>query len=157
MNKKNFLLFAVLFVLGGIYLVYFRDGHPAIRISARPRPAYTNSRRGGTENKEAPKVTVSFTFDQKCELTELKVVPLADWETNKYAHAAWHLFADEKTAPMNGLIYGEKVKGMKPKIPRGQAEPLLPGVTYRVFITAGKATGQTDFTMPAPRNSLASR
>jgi hypothetical protein len=37
------------------------------------------------------------------------------------------------------------IHGMKPKILGARAQPLEPGVKYRLFVTDGSAKGQLDF------------
>lgn len=137
---RNIVLFSILAILVGLYVVYFTDlfSKPTISISARPRSARTANSPG----------TVSFSFDRRCELTEIKVVNVAEFETNKYARAYWHMITDTKSAPLKGIMYGENVKGMKPKIPNTKPEPLEAGQKYRLFIQAGKLRGEVDFEMP---------
>jgi hypothetical protein len=43
------------------------------------------------------------------------------------------------------FYYGQRIRGLKPEVPGAHAQPLQPGVTYRLFVTAGKANGQHDF------------
>ncbi len=143
MSKKNLLLISLPVVLGIIYIVYFSGwfDKPVIEIS--PRMRGSASRRGPEEMK------VSFTFDGKVKLTEVKVFAVADMETNKYPHAVWHLFSETNSAPTKAIVYGENITGMKPKIPKMKADPLQPGTKYRLLIEAGKRRGQVDFDIPA--------
>ena len=146
MSKKNIFLILLLVVLGGIYLVYFTSffQKPTVQISARPR--VERSRRGGGET-----ASVSFSFNQKISVTELKVVALADLETNKYPHALWNLVADTNSIPLKGFAYGEYIKGMKPKVAKIRPEPLQPQTKYRLLVDAGKIQGQVDFEIPKLR------
>ena len=138
--SKNIVLVIVLLILSSVYVVYFTDlfNKPTISISARPRAARSADSSG----------TVSFSFDRRCELTEIKVVNVAELETNKYARAYWHLISDSSSDPLKGIMYGENVKGMKPKIPKMKPEPLQAGQKYRLFLLAGKSKGEVDFEMP---------
>ncbi|MBA4146520.1 MAG: hypothetical protein H0X66_00275 [Verrucomicrobia bacterium] len=142
MSKKNIFLVLVLVALGALYIVYFTDlfEKPVISISARPRVARASS---------GNQYSVSFSFDRRCELTEIKVVSVSELETNKYARAYWHMISDTNSAPVKGILYGENLKGMKPKIPKMKPEPLAPGQKYRLMIEAGKNKGQVDFDIPA--------
>lgn len=133
----------LLIVLGGIYLVYFTSffQKPSVRISARPR--VERSHRSGKET-----ASVSFSFDQKLSISELKVVALSDFETNKYPHALWNLVSDTNSIPLKGFAYGEFIKGMKPKVAKVRPEPLQPQTKYRLLVDAGKIQGQVDFELP---------
>ena len=148
MSKKNIALILLVVVLGAIYLVYFADSFrsPDIQVSARPR--IERSRRGGSET-----FSVSFSFDQKCRLTELRTVAVADIATNKYPHALWHLIAETNTIPLKGVVYGETPKGMKSKVPKTRAEPLQPETKYRLFVEADGRKGQVDFEIPKGRTT----
>lgn len=141
MSKKNIILFLVLISLGALYIVYFTElfQKPVISISARPRVS-----RGTTGAANS----VSFSFDRRCELTEVKVISAAEFATNKYARAYWHLISETNSAPVKGLLYGETLKGMKPKIPKMKAEPLISGETYRLIIRTENHSGQVDFLIP---------
>ena len=83
-------------------------------------------------------------------LTEIKVVPLAALQTNKLAQPVWHLVSDEGSDDVNLFSYGENINGMDPAVEGARPEPLQPGVTYRLFVAAGKIRGQLDFQLGAP-------
>lgn len=146
MSKKTISLILLVVVLGVVYLYYFTDFFvkPVIQISARQRVDRTS------RDNDAP-VSVSFAFDSKCKLTEIKVVPVAELETNKYPHAVWHLISDKSSAATKGIVYGESIKGMKPKTPRTRPEPLAPQVKYRLTIQAGDRKGEVDFELAGKR------
>ena len=88
---------------------------------------------------------VSFALDRKCKLTCVKVIPVADLETNKYAHAIWHLVSESNSVPTKGFIYGMTLPGMHPSIPGATADPLEPNVAYRLIIETHDLKGQHDF------------
>ena len=142
--KKNVFLISLVLVLGTIYVVYFTDwfNKPSIAISPRIRVGPV-SRRGPDE------LQVSFSFDGKVKLTDVKVFSVTELETNKYPHEAWHLITETNSIATKGIVYGQNITGMKPKIPKMKAEPLLPGTKYRLLIEAGKRSGQADFEIPA--------
>ena len=148
MSKKNIALILLLLGLGVIYVVYFTDSFhgPIIQISARPR--IERSRRSGSEV-----FSVSFSFDQKCKLTEVRTVAVDEIATNKYAHVLWHVVADTNSTPLKGVVYGETPKGMKSKIPKVRAEPLQSEIKYRLFVEADGRKGQVDFEIPKGRTT----
>ncbi len=78
----------------------------------------------------------------------MKVVPVDEFETNKYVHPIWNLFAETNSVPTKGIIYGYSISGMKPVLPKGKAEPLQPNIKYRLLVEAGKRKGQADFQIP---------
>jgi hypothetical protein len=146
-NKKNFILIGFALVLFGVYAVYFTDWFrpKTIHISYTNRPA-----RGGRSFRAAqptsPAATqLIFDLGDYYELTEIKAVPLAALKTNKLAQPVWHLVGDPSSDSITVFIYGQKIDGMNPAVEGSQAEQLQPGVTYRIFITAGKIKGQHDF------------
>lgn len=148
MSKKNIGLVLLLVVLGVIYLRYFTDlfRTPTIQISARPRIERSRHGKGDT-------FSVSFSFDQKHAIKELKVVAVADSETNKYPHALWNLVAETNAVPLKGFAYGEFVKGMKSKVPKVRPEPLQSQIKYRLLVDAGNTQGQVDFQIPNLRSA----
>ena len=106
----------------------------------------------------APATQLFFGLGDDYELTEVKVVPLAALQTNKLAQPIWHLVGDPSSDSINTILYGQNIAGMNPAVAGSQAEPLQPGVTYRLFITAGKISGQHDFHIgAAPANTVTNR
>jgi hypothetical protein len=140
MNKKNIILVALALVLAGVYVVYFTDWFKPkiIQISHTSRPG--RARNGGT-----PVVQLNFGLGDYYELTEIKVVPLAALETNKLAQPVWHLVSDSGSDSLDHFVYGQKIEGMDPAVEGSRPQKLQPGVTYRLFIAAGKIKGQHDF------------
>ncbi len=144
MNKKNFILIAIAIVLAGVYVVCFTDWFKpkTIQISKVTRPVRT-SRTGATSDQ------VFFALDNDYSLTDVKVVPVAALQTNKLAQPIWHLVSDSGSDDVSMFAYGERVSGMDP-VASAEAEPLQPGVWYRIFIAAGRAKGQLDFQLGVP-------
>ena len=93
---------------------------------------------------------IVFGFDRTLKLTSLKVIPVSDIETNKYPHPIWHLVSDSNSVPTKELFYGAPIKGMRPAVRGAAADPLEPGVKYRLLIEAGPASAKHDF-IPVPR------
>jgi len=140
MNKKNHALIAITLVLAGVYVIYFTDWlkPKIIQITSTSRPLRTNGTGPATDR-------LIFGLDDSYSLTEVKVVPLAELQTNKLAQPVWHLVSDSGSDDVKLFFYGEQIGGMDPALESSRPEPLQPGVTYRLFIAAGKARGQYDF------------
>lgn len=93
-----------------------------------------------------PVYPVSFLLSRKYELTSVKVVAAADLATNKWPHPLWHLIADTHSIATKSIVYGNDLEGMKPSIPKRQAEPLEPHVKYVILLeTTSGLKGQTNF------------
>ena len=148
MSKKNYFLIALVLVFAAVYVVYFTNWFRAktIKISCTSRPNRT-ARAG------APAEQVLFALDDYYSLNEIKIAPLDAVQTNKLGEPVWHLVADEGSDDVKTFAYGERISGMDPAITGTQAEPLREGVTYRVFIAAGRAKGQLDFQLGPPKVS----
>lgn len=144
MTKKSIVLITVAVVLAGVYVAFFTDWFvkPQIQILPQIRPPRSTAR---TLPGDVPVYPVNFMFDRKYQFTEIKVVAVEDEKTNKYPHAVWHLISDSNSVPTQALVYGSRVRGMKPKVPRADAEQLEPGVPYRLYVNAGKAQGSVTF------------
>ena len=147
MSKNNWLLIIALLGLATVYAVYFTDWFRpkfiAIYDVSRPNrlhPPWANA-------PEA--IPVTFGFGARYQITELKVVPLAAWQTNHEAMPVWHLISDSNSIPLKSFLYGQYLRGMKPAVPGSRAEPLVPDVTYHLELRAGKARGEHDFTAKA--------
>jgi len=172
MNKKNLFLIGLVLVLAGLYAVYFTDWFrtKTILILTTNRPVTTRlsgaagGRVGGRAGawagaRASARPTASANpetigLDNYYELTEIKVVPLAELQTNKLAQPVWHLVGDPSSDSINTFVYGERLEGMVPAVNGSQPEPLRPGVIYRIFVTDGKIKGEKDFHLgAAPANT----
>jgi hypothetical protein len=144
MTKSTVLLIVILVAMAGAYAYWFTDWfRPAtIQILAQVRPS--RAVKPGAPGYAAT-YPVSFAFDRKLELTELKVVSVEDEATNKFPHSLWHMISDSNSVPTKAILYGQWLRGMKSKVPRARAEPLEPDVKYRLYVAAGKYKGQIDF------------
>jgi hypothetical protein len=145
MTKNGIVLSVIAVLLAAVYVYCFTDWlrKETIQIipTIRPGRAVAMSR----DPDQAPVYPVSFAFDGKYKLTSVKVLAMADLETNKYPTPLWHLISDSNSAPTKALMYGQAPKGMKPAVPRTRPEPLLPDVEYVLMIEAGKTKAQTNF------------
>ena len=145
MTKKN--LFLILFAVGlaTVYAVWFTGWFTPqtvqifhtnrnLRLNLRP-----NLQRGGA----LP--SLIFGVNRQLKLTELKVVPLAGFQTNKNVLPLWHLVSDSNSVPVKSFFYGQMIRAMKPAIKGTHPASLEPNTTYRLFVVAGKVKGEHDF------------
>ena len=141
----------VLVVLASVYVFYFTDWFKPkiIHISSESRVIRSRFRNNAAGNP----VPVIFSLEPPSKLTEIKVVPLVEWQANQNELPVWHLVASSNSVPIKMFFYGQRVRGLKPEVPGAHADPLQTNVTYRLFVTAGKAHGQHDFELkPAAQN-----
>jgi hypothetical protein len=143
MTKKNLILLTLAVVLSVVYAVYFTDWfrpktmqifHTSRNLNLKPRA----QRMGAIPS-------LIFGVSRQVTLTEIKVVPLARWETNQEVLPIWHLESDSNSVPLKTFFYGQPIKGMRPAIKGTHAELPETNVVYRIFVTAGKIKGQHDF------------
>ncbi len=136
MQRKNNFLLIVAILLMATYAYFFTDwfSAPRIQIISQLRP----SGRGGVD-------PVSFSFDGLYRLTSVKVVPLTQYQTNKYATPIWHLVSPSNSAPIPGFLYGSPIRGMVPAVTNSHPAGLEPDTAYRLLVEAGKARGHIDF------------
>ncbi|HTY87122.1 MAG TPA: hypothetical protein VMB80_06625 [Candidatus Acidoferrum sp.] len=148
MSKKQWLLFGTLVVLAGVYVRYFTQWFrsPPLLIHHTSRVTNPNPRfRARAAAANAGIEPVTFGFDEPLRLTEIKVVRLAEWQTNSQAGPLWHLVSDSNSVPILDFRYGQGIRGLRPAVPDDQAQPLQPNVPYRLFVQAGSRKGWHDF------------
>ena len=112
------------------------------------RPLWGAARPGNNLPPDAPVVT--FGFDRKVKLTDVKVFVLPDLETNKHSQPIWHLVSDSNSIPVKGFSYGERIRGLKPFVKGARPVALTSDAGYRLFIEAGALRGQHDFGLVEP-------
>lgn len=140
MAKKRPILIGVALVLIILFIHYFIGWFKPkiIQISHTERPMMSRSR-GAVP-------MILFSFDGKAyRLSDIEVVPLAEWQTNRSVAPLWHLTANSRSRPLEFFAYGENIPGMNPAVPGARPEPLAANVIYRLFARAGSAKGQCDF------------
>ncbi|HEY1661941.1 MAG TPA: hypothetical protein VGI03_05935 [Verrucomicrobiae bacterium] len=145
MDKKNLALIGIVAVLAAVYVIYFTDWFRSkpIVIADTSRPISGNNRK-----------VLIFSLGERYIVTEIKVVPLDEWHTNKLALPLWHLVG-KTSDPLNHFFYGRNLDGLNPEVDGARAQPLQPGINYRIFVSAGSAKGWHDFqTGPAPPSSV---
>lgn len=149
MTKKNTFLIVLVLLLGGfsVYLNRDRFRSTPIHISSRNVPP-----RGWLERRarNSPSNPVIFLLDRQLRLTSVKVFLSSDAKTNKYPNPIWELITDSNSVPVKNFVYGVNIRGMKPAVKGARADPLKPGVEYRVRIQAGSLRAEHDF-VPVPR------
>lgn len=152
MTKKNWFLIFTAIVLATVYVVYFTDWfRPKIIVIHHISREIRTGRRPHDASQPLT-VPVTFGLEKICKLTEVKVVALSAWQTNQDTIPLWHLISSSNSVPVKMFGYGQNIRGMKPAVPGTRAEELQPGITYRLFIIAGSATGQHDF-QPVARSA----
>jgi hypothetical protein len=153
MSRKEWVLVALVLVLGGLYVVYFSGwlGPRVIRVEYSVRSAREAWGTGGRRVNPAGKAElggVSFALHRNYKLTSVKVLPAADAKTERYAHPLWHLVARKGSQPVDSLAYGLPVAGMTNASAGVGPEPLETGVEYRLLVEAGSWKGARDFVVP---------
>lgn len=134
------MLIALVVVLGSlsIYLNSGRLSKDKVQVHHRSRPLMPGEGRSTIE-------PLFFAFDSPLKLKSLKVVPVHELETNKYARPIWHLVSDSNSVPVEDFVYGAPIGGMRPAVQGASPDPLAPGVKYRLLITAGALKLEHDF------------
>jgi hypothetical protein len=140
MTKKNVCLVLILVILAGAYVFCFTDWFKTktIRIYSSVPPIQTLDPR----RRHAP---IIFGLIGHFRLTEIKVVPLADFEKNPRTSPLWHLISSSNSIPVDKFGYGQHIHGMKPAVVGDEPQDLESNVTYRIFVTDGHIQGVHDF------------
>lgn len=141
MTKKNWLLIALAVALASVYVIYFTDWFKPKTM----RIFYTTRNLGSRRPRAGGEPNLIFDLNRPFRLTEIKVIPLAEWQTNRHALPLWHLVSDSNSIPVKLFHYGWRIPGMKPAVAGQRAEPLETNVIYRLFVTSGGVKGQRDF------------
>ena len=141
-TQKELALAVLAILLLAAYLIFFTDWFKTKSIHVSHTLRHTPQADRMARNTGA---VITFGLDQRIRLNEIKVLALAEWQTNRHAMPLWHLVSDSNSAPVRTFIYGQNLRGMHPAIPGARARPLDTNETYRLLITAGKIQGQHDF------------
>jgi hypothetical protein len=141
MSKNNWLLIFVAIVLAVAYAVFFTGWFQPQTV----RIFHTNRNLQPRTEQGAGAPNLLFGLNRQLKLTEIKVVPLAAYQTNQNTLPLWHLVSDSNSVPVKTFVYGQFIRGLKPSVSGSHAQPLAPNVTYRLFVVAGKIRGEHDF------------
>lgn len=150
MTKKNILLSGFILLLVAVSLYLNRDlfAREVIQVSHRSlAPRGPQARGPAAKNPANP---VVFLISKTLPLTAVKVVDVSDAETNQFPHAVWNLVSDSNSVPVKDFLYGAPIRGMHLAFKGVGADPLQPGVTYRILLEAGSKKLEHDF-IPVPR------
>jgi len=148
MSKTKFLVVVIaIFGLAGLSLYLNRDwfSKRSIHISHRVSPLAARTRPGRRDTPPDPGKPVAFNFDPFCRFSSIKVFVAAEMETNKYAHPIWDLMSDSNSIPIGTFAYGARIPGMRPTVKGAVADPLQPGVVYRLVVQTEGQQLQHDF------------
>ena len=144
MTRKNIFLSALFVLLAGLCFYVYKDrflptpiqiGHRSIA----PRGGFARRTQGDPANM------VGFLLNRELRLSSVKVFAVSDIETNKNPHATWELVSETNSAPVKNFFYGQGIRGMHPLVKGMKAQPLQPGVNYRLLIKAGSHEAEHDF------------
>ena len=149
MSKKNIIVLTVtILAVAGFYFYLYRDSFRKahIQIAHTIRPRGWSRRRTAVADTDLANVII-FRLEHEYKLTSIKVIPVPDLETNKYAHPIWELASDSNSIPTQAFTYGMRIRGMHTPVKGAQAPSLEPNVAYRLFVAAGSLKGEHDFTV----------
>jgi hypothetical protein len=153
MTKKQITFVVVAVALIGLCLYIRRDWFARDKIQIYHRLVQTRSISRRARPANAPDLTpIFFGFDRKLKLTSIKVFPVSEIEAGKYPHPVWEMISDSNAVPTMGFVYGMNVPGMKPAVEGATADPLEPGVAYRLIIEAGPLKAEHNFTVAPKKN-----
>jgi len=143
MTKKNIMLIVAAVVLTAVYVVYFTDWFRprTVQIFHTSRNLHPRFLRGG--NGALP--TLIFGINRQLQLTEIRVVEAAVYQTNHNALPLWHLVSDSNSIPVKQFHYGQYISGMKPAVKGTRPQPLETNITYHLIVLAGSVKGEHDF------------
>ena len=152
MTRKHWALLVIAVLLGGLSLYLNKDWFAGdnIHMYHRSRPPRAGMFRAKRKDDNPAINPIMFGFDHRQKLTSIKVVPALEVETNKYAHALWHLISESNSVPVKDFTYGAPIQGMHPAIKGALPDALEPGVKYRMFVETASLKTQHDF-IPDPR------
>jgi hypothetical protein len=141
MERKSWLFVAAALALAVVYAVYFTNWfRPAtVKIFHTNRNLRPQAARG------AALPWLVFGLSREVRLTELRVVELSAYRTNRNVLPFWYLNSTSNSVPVKTFFYGQFIRGLKPAIPGSPPRELGSNITYRLLIKAGKITGEHDF------------
>jgi len=142
MTKQKRVLIVAALLLACVYVYHFTGWFQPKIIPISYTERYQSSR--GPSPGRFPIILFGF-GGQRYRLSEIKVVPLAAWQTNQTILPVWHLVSRSGSAPVEFFAYGGNLPGMESAVAGARPEPLATNVTYRLFVRAGGSKGHCDF------------
>jgi len=151
MSRKTIIVIVSLVLLGGLsfYLNRERFQSAPIEIGDRSLQPRDGMAKRFKDSRSNP---VIFLLNRELRLTSVKVLLASAVETNRYTVPIWNLTSASNSVPVKDFIYGMNIPGMKPSVKGAVADPLEPGVRYRVQIQAGSLEAEHDF-VPVPKTA----
>ena len=143
MSKKTSFLIIVALTLAAAYVFFFTDWlrTPTVKIFHTCRNMSVRHHKG--QDVSAPNLI--FGLNQSSRLTEIKVVPLTEYQANPNTLPLWHLISDSNSVPVKVFYYGQFIHGLKPAVAGSRPQTLTNHVTYRILVSVGKIKGEHDF------------
>src|ERR1700682_4969871 len=124
-RKKNLWIAATILMVIGLYAYVYRDSLRPQEIEISHRITFGPPIRGRQRTDQTIQIMqVVFGFDRKCELTEIKVIPVAALETNKNPAPLWHLISHSNSIPIKAFAYGDHIRGLRPLVKNSRPLPL---------------------------------
>jgi hypothetical protein len=137
--SKTKVIFTLVLILGlaalSIYMNKDAFDKTPIQISHRMSPWMRQAKPTARRKASDLGVPLTFTMNNPHKLIAVKVVLVADMETNQFPHAIWHLSSTSNSVPTTSFNYGSYIRGMKPEVKGARPDPLEPGVAYRLIVT----------------------
>lgn len=142
MTKNNWLLVGLALTLALVYAVFFTDW-----FKPKQMQVFHTSRALRVKVKDKVNLVPQLIFglNRQFKLTEITVVPLAEYETNRHVLPVWHLVSDSNSVPVKSFSYGQNLRGMRPAVAGSRSQSLETNVTYRLLVNAGGVEGVHDF------------
>jgi len=126
---------------------WFRPADIQMVHTIRPNPRYDPARPARRGLARLPSL-LTFSLDRSVRLTELRVVPSTWLATNKYASGVWHLVSDSNSVPVRAIVYGQPIRGMRPKVRGAWADPLEPDTDYPLLLETEAGPARYEFHTP---------
>ncbi|HZI31526.1 MAG TPA: hypothetical protein VFF11_04240 [Candidatus Binatia bacterium] len=141
MTKKNWFLVGTAGALLVVYVIFFTNWFQpqTVKIFHTSRNVHARAVRGAADPN------LIFGLGQRLRLTDIKLMPLAEFQSNPKALPLWHLVSDSNSVPVKSFFYGQFIRGLRPAVPGTHPQPLSTNVTYRLIVEAGKIRGEHDF------------
>lgn len=146
MNRKSWLLVGAAGVLLAVYVIFFTSWfRPQTVMIFHTTRHFATRRFRSRAARWGAKPDLIFGLSQRLRLTDIEVVPLAEFQTNSRTLPLWHLVSDSNSVPVKSFFYGQFIRGLRPAVPGDHALPLATNVTYRLIVEAGRVKGEHDF------------